>query len=126
NLFKLEPLVNQIVLVGDRLPYLTALFTVNTQVAETLKGMESMKGRPTPELAASGPVAEELSKVVKRVNKQLAPFEQIRKYRILERELSIEHGELTATMKVRRSRALENFKHHIDELYAGRQENIDA
>src|SRR6266849_2468575 len=38
NLFKLEPLVNQILLVGDRLPYLTALFTVNAQVAETLKG----------------------------------------------------------------------------------------
>ena len=37
NLFKLEPLVNHILLVGDRLPYLTALFTVNTQVAETLK-----------------------------------------------------------------------------------------
>jgi len=110
NLFKLEPLVNQILLVGDRLPYLTALFTVNPQVVETL----------------DVPVADELKKAVKRVNKQLAPFEQIRKYRILERELSIEHGELTATMKVRRSRALENFKHHIDELYAGREENIDA
>ena len=110
NLFKLEPLVNQILLVGDRLPYLTALFTVNPQVVETLKA----------------PVAEELKKAVKRVNKQLAPFEQIRKYRILERELTIENGELTATMKVRRSRALENFKHHIDELYAGREENIDA
>jgi long-chain acyl-CoA synthetase len=110
NLFKLEPLVNQILLVGDRLPYLTALFTVNPQVVETL----------------DVPVADELKKAVKRVNKQLAPFEQIRKYRILERELSIEQGELTATMKVRRSRALENFKHHIDELYAGREENIDA
>lgn len=123
NLFKLEPLVNQILLVGDRLPYLTALFTVNTQVAETLKGMEPLKGRPAPELVAATPVAEELKRVVKRINKQLAPFEQIRKYRILERELTIEDGELTATMKVRRARALENFKHHIEELYAGKEEN---
>ena len=65
-----------------------------------------------------------LRKAVKRVNKQLAPFEQIRKYRILERELSIEKGELTATMKVRRARVLENFKEHIEELYAGREENL--
>ena len=110
NLFKLEPLVSQILLVGDRLPYLTALFTVNTQVAETFKGTDA--------------VAQELGKAVKRVNKQLAPFEQIRKYRILDRELTIENGELTATMKVRRARVLENFKQDIEELYAGKEENL--
>jgi long-chain acyl-CoA synthetase len=124
NLFKLEPLVNQILLVGDRLPYLTALFTVNTQVAETLKGMDSLKGRPAPELVGAEPVAQELRKAVKRVNKQLAPFEQIRKYRILDRELTIENGELTATMKVRRARVLENFKQDIEELYAGKEDNL--
>jgi long-chain acyl-CoA synthetase len=124
NLFKLEPLVNQILLVGDRLPYLTALFTVNTQVAETLKGMEPLKGKPAAEVVSAGPVAQELRQAVKRVNKQLAPFEQIRKYRILERELSIENGELTATMKVRRARVLENFKRDIEELYAGKEENL--
>jgi long-chain acyl-CoA synthetase len=124
NLFKLEPLVNQILLVGDRLPYLTALFTVNTQVAETLKGMDGLKGKPVAEVVASEPVAQELRKAVKRVNRQLAPFEQIRRYRILERELTIENGELTATMKMRRAQVLENFKGHIEELYAGREENL--
>jgi long-chain acyl-CoA synthetase len=58
---------------------------------------------------------------VARVNKLLAPFEQIRKYRVLPREFSIEQGELTATMKVRRARAMENFKEQIEELYAGRE-----
>jgi long-chain acyl-CoA synthetase len=58
---------------------------------------------------------------VARVNRQLAPFEQIRKYRILPREFSLEQGELTATMKVRRARAMENFKEQIEELYAGRE-----
>ncbi len=117
NLFKMEPLVNQILLVGDRLPYLTALITVNAQVAESLKGMDVLKGKPVSEMAAAEPVAQELRKAVKRVNKQLAPFEQIRKYRILERELTIE-------MKVRRARVLENFKEQIEELYAGREENF--
>src|SRR5207249_2356020 len=74
NLFKLEPLVNQILLVGDRLPYLTALFTVNTQVAETLKGMEPLKDKPVSEIVQAEPVARELRSAVKRVNKQLAPF----------------------------------------------------
>ncbi len=55
------------------------------------------------------------------MNKLLAPFEQVRKYRVLAREFSIQAGELTATMKLRRTRAIENFKKHIDELYGGRE-----
>ena len=63
----------------------------------------------------------EVQKAVARVNKQLAPFEQVRKYRVLPRDFSIEEGELTATMKVRRARAIANFKTEVDELYAGRE-----
>ncbi|HLY17425.1 MAG TPA: AMP-dependent synthetase/ligase [Bryobacteraceae bacterium] len=121
SLFKFEPLISQIMLVGDRLPYLTALFTINPAVAETLKGMDAMKGRTTAEIAAAEPVQKEIRKVVARVNKQLAPFEQIRKYRVLGRDFSIEDGELTATMKVRRARVMENFKESIDDLYAGKE-----
>jgi long-chain acyl-CoA synthetase len=62
----------------------------------------------------------EIREAVRRVNSQLAPFEQVRKYRVLARDFSIEAGELTATMKLRRVRALENFKVEIAELYAGR------
>jgi len=67
------------------------------------------------------PVLAEIQKAVVRVNKQLAPFEQVRKYRVLTRDFSIDQGELTATMKVRRTQAMENFKQQIDELYAGRE-----
>ena len=121
NLFKMEPLISQVLLVGDRLPFLTAIFTINPTVAESLKGMEQWKGRPAQEVAAAPPVVAEIQKAVSRVNKQLAPFEQVRKYRVLARDFSIEAGELTATMKLRRTRALENCREHIAELYAGRE-----
>ena len=124
NLFKTEPLVSQILLVGDRLPYLTALFTINPPLAETLKGMEEMIGRPLADMAAAPPVTAELRKIVKRINKQLAPFEQIRKFRVLPREFSIEQGELTATMKVRRAQVLDHFRKDIEELYAGKEDNL--
>jgi long-chain acyl-CoA synthetase len=65
---------------------------------------------------------EEVGKVVKRVNQHLAPFEQIKRFRILDRELSIENGELTPTMKVRRTQVLENFRSEVNELYLGREE----
>ena len=104
-LFKLEPLVNQVLLIGDRRPFMTALFTVNQQAAEAV-----------PDLNA------EMKRVVKSVNRRLAPFEQIRKFKILDRDFSIETGELTPTLKLRRGKVLENFKHEIHELYAGKEE----
>jgi long-chain acyl-CoA synthetase len=121
NLFKMEPLISQVLLIGDRLPFLTALFTINTAAAETLKGMDQWKGLPAADLTKAPPVLAEIQKAVVRVNKQLAPFEQVRKHRVLGRDFSIEQGELTATMKVRRTRTMENFKEAIDELYAGRE-----
>lgn len=120
-LFKMEPIVSQALLCGDRLPFVTALFTINPAAARTLKGMDEWKSRKDEDMPHAPPVLEEIRKAVARVNKQLAPFEQIRKYRILPREFSIEAGELTATMKVRRTRAMENFREQIEELYAGRE-----
>lgn len=100
GLFKKEPLINHVLLIGDRLPYVTALITVTGDPAAAKSVVES---------------------TVKNVNRQLASFEQIRKFKILDRDFSIEHGELTPTMKLRRSRALENHRALVTELYAGRE-----
>jgi long-chain acyl-CoA synthetase len=124
SLFKVEPLVNQVLLIGDRQPYVTALITINTANAETLKGMEEHRGKEMSHMAAAGPVVAEVGKLVKRVNQQLAPFEQIKRFRILERDFSIERGELTPTMKVRRTQVIENFRHTVNELYLGKEEMV--
>ena len=111
TLFKFEPLISQLVLAGDRLPHLVALFTIQTSVAE---GIAGAGGGPLWESPA---VIAEVQKIVSRINKQLAPFEQIKRFRILPREFSMEHGEVTATMKVRRKQVLENFRVELEDLY---------
>ena len=116
GLFKSEPLISQVVLIGDRLPYLTALFTINPSIAETLSNGAAPGEQEN--LITSQPVSVEVQKIVNRINKHLGDFEKIRKFRILARDFSIETGELTATMKVRRPKVLENFRHEIDSLYA--------
>lgn len=121
SLFKVEPMINQVVLIGDRQPYVTALITINTGAAKTLKGMDSVEESEAPKAA---PVLHEVEQVVRRINKQLAPFEQIKRFRILERDFSIERGELTPTMKVRRTQVLENFRHTVNELYLGKEEMV--
>jgi long-chain acyl-CoA synthetase len=124
SLFKVEPLVSQVLLLGDRQPYVTALITINTANAETLSGMEEHKGKEIAHVASAPPVVAEMNKAVKRVNKNLAPFEQIKRFRILERDFSIEKGELTPTMKVRRAQVIENFRSTVNELYLGKEETV--
>jgi long-chain acyl-CoA synthetase len=100
GLFKREPLINQVLLIGDRMPYVTALFTVNGTLDETRKAVEQ---------------------AVKDVNRQLAPFEQIRKFKILEHDFSIERGEVTPTMKIRRTKVLEHYRSLVKEMYMGKE-----
>jgi long-chain acyl-CoA synthetase len=126
GLFKLEPLISQVVLVGDNQPQINALFTIHPQAAETVPGMEAYKGKPLEEMAAAEPLAKEVQRLIAKVNKNLAPFEQIRKFRILPRDFSIESGEMTATMKVRRAKVLANFKDVVDSLYIGKEAASDV
>jgi long-chain acyl-CoA synthetase len=113
TMFKFDPLISQVLLAGDRLPHLVALFTIHAPVAETIAGVKE-SGTPLHEAPQ---VVAEVQKIVNRVNKQLAPFEQVKRFRILHREFGIEHGEVTATMKVRRKQVLENFREEVDALY---------
>jgi long-chain acyl-CoA synthetase len=102
-LFKREPAINQVLLIGDRMPYVTALFTVNGSIGESRGAVE---------------------KAVKDVNRQLSSFEQIRKFKILEQDFSIDRGEVTPTMKIRRARVLENYRSLVSEMYMGK--DIDS
>ena len=113
TLFKFEPLISQLVVAGDRLPHLVALFTIQTPAAEAIPGAATA-GVPLHEAPQ---VIAAVQQVVTRINKQLAPFEQIKRFRILPRDFSIDHGEVTATMKVRRKQVMENFRAELDDLY---------
>ncbi len=98
-LLKREPLISHVLLIGDRLPYVCALVSVTGAREEAERAVEQ---------------------AVKTTNRELAEFERIRKFKILDREFSIEHGELTPTMKLRRNRVLENHRDLVNEMYAGR------
>ncbi|MBM3797422.1 MAG: long-chain fatty acid--CoA ligase [Acidobacteria bacterium] len=122
GLLKMEPLINQVILVGDKQPYVAAILTLNHALIDAMPEMATHKGKPAAELVAAPPVAAEVKRIVQKVNKQLAAFEQIRKYHVLERDFTMEEGELTPTMKVRRQRVLENHRRIVGDLFMGRDE----
>jgi len=122
NLFKMEPMVNHVLLIGDKRPYVTAVLTLNMPQAQSLNTAGKDEATDA-EIVNSEPVKAAVQQAVTRVNGQLADFERIRRFRILDREFSIEQGELTPTMKLRRARALENHKALLTELYPGREDS---
>ncbi len=99
QMFQTSSIINQIVVCGDNRKYLAALISINPE-------------HVTPEKQESLVQAE-----IDSANKQLANFEQIKCFRILEQPLSIENGELTQTLKIKRSVVAQKYKKLIEEMY---------
>jgi long-chain acyl-CoA synthetase len=114
---KQHALVSQCVMVGDRLPYLTALVTLDPEEAPEYA---KAHGLPTDlaALAASPEVGAELERHMREVNTKYAQVEQVKKLTILARDLSQETGELTPTLKVKRSIVVDKYAGEIEAMYA--------
>jgi long-chain acyl-CoA synthetase len=119
NLFKMEPLINQVLLLGDKMPYAAALLTINPAAVESLPGMSGASKKPMEELVGADVIQKEVKQIVARVNAKLADFEKIRRYQILGRDFTIADGELTPTMKLRRTQVIKNHDAIIQTLYKG-------
>ena len=115
---KQHALVSQCVMVGDRLPYLTALVTLDPEEAPEYA---SANGLPTDlaALSSSPEVRAELERHMAEVNKKYAQVEQVKKLTILPHDLSQETGELTPTLKVKRAVVVEKYDDEIQKMYAG-------
>jgi long-chain acyl-CoA synthetase len=103
NALKASRFVSQAIVVGDRRPYLTALLTLDEA--------ELAAGENDPQ-----DVAREL---VDDVNRDRTRVEQIKRFVILPRDFSLEEGEVTPTLKLRRKVIHEHFAAEIEQLYAG-------
>ena len=114
---KQHALVSQCVMVGDRLPYLTALVTLDPEEApEWAQG----NGLPTDPaaLSATPEVRAELERHMAEVNKRYAQVEQVKKLTILPHDLTQETGELTPTLKVKRAIVVDKYDGEIQAMYA--------
>jgi long-chain acyl-CoA synthetase len=114
NLFKGNRYISNIMVYGDKKPYLTALITLNfNEIAEYIGN----KDISHDELINNRKVIELISRIVEEKNKELSEFERIRKFRILKEDFSIELGELTPTLKIRRDFISKKYRVLIDGMY---------
>ena len=109
-----HPLVSEAVLIGDRRKFLSALVTLDPDTTGRFCREHGVTGPPEE----SAEIRNEIQRAVDRVNTEMARVEQIKKFTILPRELSIAEGELTPTLKVKRDVVAAHFEAEIDAMYA--------
>ena len=116
-----HPLVGQVVVVGDGQPFIAALVTVD---AEALPRWRRQHGKPEGDGSAADLVDDpelrgEIAAAVEEANRAVSRAEQIRKFRILPGDFTEEGGELTPTLKVRRSVVTSRYADDVAALYSG-------
>ncbi len=117
GLIATSPYISQVCVIGDRRKYLTALVTVDQDNIRAYAAENGIAGESLEELMASEGVNTLIRGIIDEKNTELASFETIKKFRLLE-EFSIENGMLTPTLKVKRNVAMERFADVIEGMYA--------
>jgi long-chain acyl-CoA synthetase len=117
NLLKVSPFIREAVVIGDRRPYLTALLGIDGETVAAWAQGENLPFTTHRDLAEKPEVRRLIQDEVDEVNRYLAETEQIRTFELFPVDLA-EAGALTATQKVRRRIAAEQFGDLIDRMYA--------
>ena len=117
NALKTEPIVSQALVYGDKRKYLTALITVQEENARKILDAKGIKVSSYEELTKRPEIRAEVEAAVARLNTTLARYETIKKFAIPPRDFTIESGELTPTLKVKRKQTTEHYRAVLDALY---------
>jgi len=117
NEIKQHPLVSQCVVVGDRKPYLVALVTLDPEEAVAYAKEHDLPEDPE-QLAENPEIVAALEAHREKINEKFARVEQVKKLAILPHDLSQESGELTPTLKVKRTVVVSKHEREIEQLYA--------
>jgi long-subunit acyl-CoA synthetase (AMP-forming) len=112
------PAVSQAVAVGDRRPYVVALLTLDPARVPAEAAKAGSPARTAAEAASCAVFKAHLERQVEAVNASLARYETIKKFAILPRELTVDAGELTPTLKLKRRAIHERHREAIETLYA--------
>jgi long-chain acyl-CoA synthetase len=111
--------ISQAVVIGDRRPYLVALVTLDPEEAPALAEQLGIENSDPAALSQDEKVREEIQRSVDEVNSHVGPVEQIKRFEILDHDLSQETGELTPTLKVKRNVVHEKFADVVNRIYEG-------
>ena len=118
NLLKRDKYISQAYVCGDRRPYLTALLVPTLEKLLEFAREQKITYNDLEELVVHEPVRELYRQRVEAVNADLAHYETIKNFVLLPRDFTLETGELTPTLKLKRRVIAERYKDAIERMYA--------
>ena len=117
NSLKTSPYVKEAMVIGDRRKFVTALIGIELDTVGDWALRNNIPYTTYRDLSEKEEVIELVSKVVDATNTKFARVEQIKKFRMLPKELDHEDGELTATQKLKRNAMEEAFGDLVESMY---------
>ena len=113
----LEEAIAQVMVYGDKKPYLTAVIVPSESFA---KSWSDQNNAPSDlaSLATSAEFKSMIAKAVERGNAQLGTIEKVRKFILAPQPFTVENGQMTPTLKVRRHTIVREYKDALEDLYA--------
>ena len=116
------PFVSNVLVVGGGRNFCTALLALDEPTMLGWAEENGLGGKSYAEIVATEQVRELIDGYVERVNEELQRWQQIRQFRLLPRDLDIEHGDLTPSLKLKRPVVEREFAPLIEEMYEGSRE----
>lgn len=117
------PFVSQAVAVGEGRKYISALLTLDADNAKRWAAHNGLADASYADIVASPAAHEAVQNFIDRANQGLQRWERVKKFTILPQEFSVDEGEVTPSMKIRRSQIAEKYADEIDAMYD--KEDID-
>lgn len=119
NLFLSSKYIEQFMLIGDRRMFLTALIVPDFESLKEYADARNIDYTSIADLIKDPTINDLIDNEINAIQKDLANYERVRRFTLLEKQFSIEEGELTPTQKVRRKVIEERYSHLIDNMYEG-------
>ncbi len=119
NMLKFLSYITDAVIIGDRRNYITALIVIDEENVVKYAQDHKVQYTTFASLIRTEEVIKLIADEVDKVNKQIARVENIRKFRLLDKKLYTEDGEVTPTMKVKRKAINDQYGDLIEEMYKG-------
>ncbi|MDY6881146.1 MAG: AMP-binding protein [Thermodesulfobacteriota bacterium] len=118
NQLKFSPYINDAVVIGDGRKYLTALIMIDDENVMKYAQDNRIPFTTYASLTKAKAVIQLIQKEVDKVNKEFARVETVKKFRLIDIQLTTDDEEITPTMKLKRKFINEKFRQVIDEMYA--------
>ncbi len=119
NLFLASKYIDQFMLIGDRRTFLSALIVPDFEAIKEYADARNIPYKNLEDLVKKQEIYDLIDKDMSQFQKKLANFERVRKFKLLERPFTLETGEITPSLKIKRKFVEERYGHLIEEMYEG-------